>query len=205
MEVCTRNCIKNNSWAHFACAVSTSSLRLGLGLEQGRLSVIGVLQIQVPVVWRVRLGNQPRPVQSLHHLFWERSLLQVAKISLKLAKATHSDQDAIPATVVHLESRVIADPAQSGLDQAKAMLLNDGLDDAQSFKVCILEIALAVESSSGAGVTVSTLCGHIVRLILAGEKAAGDRVVDHNIKTVAPAGRNQLSLDVAGYVLKGTN
>lgn len=93
----------------------------------------------------------------------------------------------------------MADPAQGSLHQGQTVLLDDGLNETQSFKVRILEVALAVETACGAGIAVSTLGGHIVRLIFAGEETTGDGVVDDNVKTVASTGRNQLSLDIAGY------
>lgn len=65
----------------------------------------------MPVIGRSGLGNQPSLVQSLHNLFWERSLLEIGEISLKLLEAADSHQDSIPTAIIHSQSRVMADPA----------------------------------------------------------------------------------------------
>jgi hypothetical protein len=81
------------------------------------------------------------------------------------------------------------------------VLLNNRFDNLESIKVRILEVALAIKGTRGAAVTVSSFSGHVVCLIFAREKTASNRVVDDNIETVAAAGRDQFSLDVASCLL----
>lgn len=176
------------------------SSSLGLGPEQSFLGVISVLQVQVPVIGRVRLSNQPRLVQNLHHLLRERSLLQVSEVSLQLPETTHSNHNAIPAPIVDIEGRVVVNPAQRSLDQGETVLLNDRLDETEGFKVRILEVPLAIVSSHGVTLTVSSFCGHIVCLVFAREKTSGKGVIDDDVKAVASAGVDQFSLDVAGFM-----
>lgn len=153
----------------------------------------------MPVVWRVRLGDQPRLIQSLHYLIWERPLLEICQVGLELTEAAYANQDAVAASVIHLQNRMVAHPSQGRFDQREAILLSDRLDHAESLKVGISEIPVAIVVSGTALVAVSSLGGNILGLVLSREQPTGQRVVDNDVKTIPPADGNKFSFDIAGY------
>ena len=173
---------------------STSSL---LRLEQSFVGVVGVLQIQVPVVWRIWLCNQPSLVQRLHHFLGERALLQILQVGFELPKAAHPNQNPIAAPIANIQGRVMVNPAQGRLYQRQTMFFDDRLNDAQSFKVRIFEVAIAVVVAGAVLVTVPAFGRHIMCLVFAREESSCKRVIDDDVKAITAAGVNQFGLDVA--------
>lgn len=181
----------------FVCILYAHLKPSCLGLEQGLLGIIGVLQVQVPIVWRSRLSHQPCLVQRFHHLIGQRPLLKIPEVSLQLLETTNAHPEAVSATVVHVKSSVVPHPAQGRLHEREPVLLHDRLDDAQSLKRCISEIAPAVTGSPLAGVTISPFCGDVVCLVFAGEESTGKRVIDDDVEAVPATSMNELGLDAA--------
>jgi hypothetical protein len=67
------------------------------------------------------------------------------------------------------------------------MLLNNRLNQAESFKVGVPEVPVAIVVSSTVMVAISSFGGDILGLVLSREQSSGQRVVYNNVKTVAPA------------------
>jgi hypothetical protein len=158
----------------------------------------------VPVVDTRRLRNQPSLIQRIDNLLRKRPLLNILQIALKLRIAGDTNNNTIIATILDVQIRVVEDPSESRFEQRQVVLFNDGLDDAQGFESGVLEVSLAVGTSTCAfGVTEAAAFGHVGGLVFAAEQAAGYGVVDHDVQAVAATGGDELGFDITsnGVVL----
>lgn len=153
----------------------------------------------MPVVGSSGLGDQPTIIESLHDLFRQRTLLAVLEVSLELLQAAHAHDDAVIPAVLDVQAAVMDAPSEGGFNHGQIVLLHDGLDDAQSFPSGVFEISGAVHGAHFSDrVAVSTLGGNLAGLVLSGENATCNWVVDDNVQTVATAGGNELCVERAG-------
>lgn len=100
----------------------------------------------MPVIRRRRFRNQPRLIQRPEHLLWQRALLHILQIPLELLFTAHADKNPIIPTVLDIQRRMVREPPESRLEKREVVLLDDGLDDAQSLERRVLEVALAVHA-----------------------------------------------------------
>lgn len=152
----------------------------------------------MPVVWRSRFRNQPGFIKGLDNFLWQWPLFDILEVTLELLLFAHTNDKSIVTTILDVESTMVNYPAQCRLDQSQVVLLDNRLDDAQSIESGISEIALAVHGAHLANrVTVATFCRYFAGLVLAGEDASSDRVVNDNVQTIATADGNQLLLNAS--------
>jgi hypothetical protein len=160
--------------------------------------IVGVLEVQMPVVRSRRLCDLPRLIQRLQNLSGQRTLLNIFQVALKLCLAAHTNDDAIVA-VKNIKLRVVDDPSESCLEKCEVLLLHDRLDDCQRLESGVLEVSLPVHAAAGAFFVAETAAlGDIGGFVFAAEKATGDGVVDYDVEAVAAAGGDELGFDGAG-------
>ena len=152
----------------------------------------------MPVVRSRRLCDLPRLVQRLKNLSWQRTLLNILQVTLKLCLTAHTDNDAIVA-IENVELGVVDHPSESRLEQSEVVLLHDWLDDCECLEGGVLEVSLPVHATAGAFLVAETAAlGDFGGLVLSAEETTGDGVVDDDVETVAAAGGDELGLDGAG-------
>ena len=153
----------------------------------------------MPVVRSRRLRNQPSLIQRINNLLRKRALLNILQIALELSLTGNANDDTIIATVLDVQVRVVEDPSESRFEQGQVVLLDDGLDDSQSFEGGVLEVSLAVGASACAFcVAEAAAFGHVGGLVFAAEETAGYGVVDHDVQAIAAAGGDELGFNVSG-------
>jgi hypothetical protein len=161
--------------------------------------VISILQVQMPVVRRRRLRNQPSLIQRINNLLRQRALLNILQIALELRLARNTNNNTIITAILDVQVRVVEHPSESRLEQRQVVLFDDGLDDSQGLESGVLEVALAVGAAARAfGVAEAAALGHVGGFVFAAEEAAGDGVVDYDVEAVAAAGGDQFGFDAAG-------
>ena len=153
----------------------------------------------MPVVRSRRLCNLPRLVQGLQDLLGQRTLLNILQVALELCLAADTNDNAIVATVLDVELRVVDDPSEGCLEQSQVVLLYDWLDDGERLESGVLEVSLPVHAAASTFlVAETTTFGHIGGLVFAAEETSGDGVVDHDVQAVAAAGGDEFGFDGAG-------
>ena len=167
-------------------------------LFQHLSGVVGVLEVQMPVVRSRRLCDLPRLIQRLQNLSGQRTLLNILQVTLKLRLTAYTDDDAIVA-VENVELGVVDHPSEGCLEQSEVVLPHNRLDDRQRLEGGVLEVALPVHAAAGAFLVAETAAlGDVGGLVFAAEEAAGDGVVDYDVEAVAAAGGDELGFDGAG-------
>lgn len=79
-------------------------------------------------------------------------------------------------------------PAQRGLGHSQTVSLDNGLDEAEGIECRVLEVPIPVQLPAFGGVVaVSAFSGDILGFVFAGEKTAGERVVDDYVHVVSSA------------------
>lgn len=166
--------------------------------EESLLSVVSILKIQVPVVRRRRLGDQPRLIQDLDDLFGERSLLKVRKVPLQLVQTADADEDPV-IPILNPQRGVVDDPSQRRFEECQIVLLHDGLDDPQRVEGRVLEVSSAVVGAlATVHVAVSPFLGNFGGFDLAREQATREGVVNDNVQSVSSASDDELRLNGPG-------
>lgn len=129
----------------------------------------------MPVIRRSRLAHQPRLVQRINNVLRQRALFQVCDVALELVKAADTNEDAVVATILDFQCRVVRYPPQSNLDQRQAVLGSGSFDYLQSLECFLLEVPIPIALSGCFCLVTETaiLGGNVFAFDLAGEQAAG--------------------------------
>lgn len=162
----------------------------------------------MPIVGRFSLGNQPRLVNSIHHVRREWSFLEVVQVSVQLLEARDTNDDAVVAAVLDVECTVVHSPTQGRFNEGQTLVLANGLfNGAQRLKSAVFKVAASVCVASGvlvAEAALELLRINVLALDLAAEQTTGNRVVHDDIKAIAMARRHQLRVDAArDHVIHG--
>ena len=89
----------------------------GLRLEQRLLSIIPVLQIQMPIIRRGRLTHHPRLIQRFHYLLRQWTLLlNILQILLQLRLAGNAYDDPVATPFFDVQRAVMDQPPERGFD-----------------------------------------------------------------------------------------
>jgi hypothetical protein len=143
----------------------------------------------MPIIRRRRLRNLPRLIQRVQHLLWQRPLLNILQIPLKLRLTTNTNNNPIVPAVLNIKLRVVDDPSESRLQQSEIVLSDNGLDDSESLERGVFEVAFAVHSTPGAFCVREAAAGrHVGCFVFSAEEPAGYGVVDYDVQAVAAAG-----------------
>lgn len=134
------------------------------------------------------LDDGPSFLESLHHIFRQRSTLEAPQVLFKLRRTTCADDDGV--TTFPLHCAVVARPSQSRLPERHIMSLSRVAENIKRSKVSIVPVTtaevLALEASRI--VAATGLVGHRVTLVLPSEQAAGqwaERVEGDTIRAQA--------------------
>lgn len=161
-----------------------------------------ILSLSAEIVGCRRLCNKPGLIQSLHHVLWQRALLQIPQVTLELREVRHTDYHAIVSSFCpRFESRMMDDPSQCNLQEGEVMFLGHRFNQLERLKGRILKVSFAIHRPhSLCLVGKATFIGdNVLGFDLAGEDTASERVVDDNVDVVFPAARNQLRLNGTRY------
>lgn len=175
--------------------------RLLLLPKQNLLSIIPILQAQMPIIRGIGLGNGPRLIERPNDLLGKGSFFKMPNVVLQLLETAHADNHTVVPALggVDFELTVMHDPSHGRLDEGQTGLVHRVLDDLQRSEGGVFEIAIAIHlAHAGRLVTESPRGGnHIFCLDLSGQETAGERVVHDDVETVTAAGGDQLGLDGA--------
>lgn len=165
--------------------------------EQHLLRVIMVLDLAMPIVHGIGLGDGPGLVEALNDILGQGPLLESIQVGRELFHARHADDDAVVA-VLDPELAVVHRPPQGRLEHGQAGLVGGVLDNLQGPEGRVTKVAAAVHLAAGGGVAEAALGrggGHVGGPDLAAQQTAGNGVVDDDVQAVTAAGRDQLALD----------
>jgi hypothetical protein len=119
------------------------------------------------------LNNRPSFLESLYHIFRQRSTLEAPQVLLKLRRTAGADDDGV--TTLPLHRAVVAQPPQRRLPERKTVGLSRFAEHIKCSKVSIVPVAaaevLALEASRI--VAATGLVGNGVTVVLASKQAAG--------------------------------
>ena len=76
--------------------------------------IISILQIQMPIVRRIRLADLPRLIKCLQHFLGQWSLLTIPQILIQLLKTADPNNNPI-ITILNIQRRVVDNPSQCRL------------------------------------------------------------------------------------------
>lgn len=169
----------------------------------------------MPVVGRFSLGNQPRLVNSFHHIRRQWSFLEVVQVSVQLLEARDANDDTVVTAILDVECTVVHRPTQGRFNKAQALVLANGLlNGAQRLESAVFKVAASVCVAGGvlvAEAALELLRINVLALDLATEQTTGNRVIHDNVEAIAMARRHQLRVDAArdhvvhGLVYSRTN
>ena len=138
-------------------------------------------------------GSFPCLIKNIHNFLWQRSLLQISKITLQLTEAWHTNDDPI-SSILDLEQRMVNTPSQGRLQEREIMLLNDWFDQFQSFKSSIFEVSLPVQLPRYRALGIPTFGWDVFRFVFPRKDSTCQRI------TVGMLAFHHITLDWPYYI-----